>query len=88
MAASTTIKIRASKRVRDLIDRGAAAAHKSRSAFVLDAGATAAQNVLLDQTCFALSPTQIAEFERIMNEPLSDNQGVSDLFASRAPWER
>lgn len=88
MAASTIINIRASTRVRDLIDRGAAAAHKTRTAFMLDASATAAQNALLDQTYFALPPTQMSEFERVMNEPLSDNQGVANLFASRPPWER
>ena len=88
MPATTNINIRASEQVRDLIDRGAAAAHKTRTEFMLEASATAAQNALLDQTYFSLSSDQLAEFERIMSEPLSDNAGVAKLIAARAPWER
>lgn len=88
MAASTNINIRVSKHLRDLIDRGAAVTHKTRTAFILDASAAAAQDALLDQAYFALSPTQMVDFEHIMNRPLSDSQGIAGLLASRAPWER
>ena len=87
MAASTIITVQASERLLDLIDRGAAATHKTRAAFMLEASATAAQDALLDQTYFALSPATIAEFERLMNEPLSNNKAMADLFARRSPWE-
>ena len=42
---------------------------------------------VLDLVDFALSPTQLEEFERIMSKPLSGNKGVCDLLARRAPWE-
>ncbi len=88
MAASTNINIRVSEQLLVLIDRGAAVTHKTRTDFMLDASVAAAQEALLDQTYFALSPSQMAEFERILNEPLSNNKALADLLASRAPWER
>ena len=88
MPATTNINIRASEHLRDLIDRGAAVAHKTRTDFMLEASAAAAQNVLLDQTYFALSPAQMAEFERVMSKPLSENQAIAKLLATRAPWEK
>jgi uncharacterized protein (DUF1778 family) len=88
VAASTIITVRASKRLLDLIDRGAAAANKTRAVFMLEASAAAAQNALVEQTYFALSPTQMTEFKRLMDEPLSDNKAVANLLTRRAPWER
>jgi uncharacterized protein (DUF1778 family) len=83
-----TIRLRTNENVRDLIDRGAAVAHKSRSEFILEASVTAAQTVLLDQTYFKLSPAHMAEFLRIMATPLSDNTKLVALLAARAPWEK
>jgi len=88
MPATTNINIRVSEHLRDLIDRGAAAAHKTRTDFMLEASAAAAQNALLDQAYFALDAAQMAEFERVMNKPLSDNKAVTELLATRAPWEQ
>src|ERR1700744_4117310 len=85
MLATTNINIRTSEQVRDLIDRGAAAVHKTRTEFMLAASAAAAQNALVDQTYFALSPAQMVEFERIMSEPLPDSAGVAKLIATQAP---
>jgi uncharacterized protein (DUF1778 family) len=45
------------------------------------------KNSLLDQTYFALSAAQIAEFRRVMDAPLSNNTSVAKLLAKRAPWE-
>ena len=88
MPATTNINLRASEHLRDLIDRGAAAAHKTRTDFMLEASAAAAQNALLDQTYFALDPVRMAEFERIMDEPLAGNRAVAELLATPAPWEQ
>ena len=71
-----TIRLRTNEKVRDLIDRGAAAVHKTRSEFILEASAMAAQNAVLDQTYFPLSPTQMAEFQRVMEAPLAGNAGL------------
>jgi len=83
-----TIRLRTNEKVRELIDRGAAAVHKTRSEFILEASATAARNALLDQTYFALSPTQMAEFQRVMEVPLACNAGLRALLAAPAPWEQ
>ena len=84
-ATTKTIRLRASEEVRDVIDRGAAAVHKSRSQFILEASAVAAQNALLDRTYFALSPVRMAEFERVMDHPLAANHGLSALLAHPRP---
>lgn len=86
-APTTTINLRATAHFRDLIDRGAAVAGKTRTQFILEASVAAAQNALLDQTYFALSSAQLAEFQRVMDAPLSSNSSVAELLATRAPWE-
>jgi len=83
-----TIRLRTNEIVLDVIDRAAAAVCKTRSEFILEASATAAQNALLDQTYFALSPSQIAEFQRVMEVPLACNAGLRALLSAPAPWEQ
>jgi uncharacterized protein (DUF1778 family) len=51
-ARNAPINIRARQTQRELIDRAAAAQHKSRSDFILEAACKEAENVLLDQRLF------------------------------------
>jgi len=83
-----TIRLRTDERVRDLIDRGADAVCKTRAEFILEASATAAQNAILDQTYFALSLTQMTEFQRVLEAPLAGNVGLRALLVAPAPWEQ
>ena len=55
---------------------------------MLEASREKAEQVLLDQTLFAVNAEQYAAFEALMNAPLADNEGVQRLLAKRAPWER
>ena len=84
---TNTIRLRTNEKIRNLIDRGAAAVHKTRSQFILEASATAAQNAVLDQTYFALTPAQMAEFQRVMDAPLPGNGRLRALLVTPAPWE-
>ena len=61
-ARTAPINIRARHTQRELIDRAAAAQHKSRSNFILEAACKEAENVLLDQRLFLLDERQFAEF--------------------------
>jgi hypothetical protein len=48
----------------------------------------AAQQVLLDQTLFEVSPAQHAKFLALMNAPLGKNKRVQKLLSRRAPWKK
>ena len=83
-----TINLRAPARLRDLIDRAASAVGTSRSEFMLDSARSRAENVLLDQTRFALDERRLAEFERLLERPVAPNAALRRLLARKAPWER
>jgi uncharacterized protein (DUF1778 family) len=78
----------AGKRQRELIDRAAQLQGKSRTEFMLEASREKAQQVLLDQTLFAVTPKQYKAFIALMNAPLSRNAALQRLLAKRSPWEK
>ncbi|MCD6388618.1 MAG: DUF1778 domain-containing protein [Desulfobulbaceae bacterium] len=82
------INIRAKQVQRDLIDKAAAALHKNRSDFMLEAACREAENVLLDKQFFHLDADAFAAFQAALNAPVPDNQALQKLLASKAPWER
>lgn len=86
--SSAVINLRTPLAQRELIDRAARLQGKSRTDFMLEASREKAEQVLLDQTLFAVNAEQYAAFEALMNAPLADNEGVQRLLAKRAPWER
>lgn len=55
--ASTVINLRTPASQRELIDRAAQLQGKSRTEFMLEASREKAQQVLLDQTLFAVTPS-------------------------------
>ncbi|MEY4564766.1 MAG: hypothetical protein RLZZ618_4043 [Pseudomonadota bacterium] len=87
MQASTNINVRAAPHVRDLIDRAASLVNKTRTDFILEASCNAANQVLLDQVLFRVTGEQMAEFEKLMTEPVTMNAAVKKLLAKRSPWE-
>ena len=87
-SASTTINLRTPAAQRELIDRAASLQGKTRTEFMLEAAREKAQQVLLDQTMFVVSPAQYKAFVALMDKPLSDNAAVRSLLAKRSPWER
>ena len=87
LARSATVNIRIEPRQRDLIDRAAAALGKSRSAFMLDAAARSAEELLLDRTLFALDADQWDAFNQALDASPADNPGLRKLMHTKAPWE-
>ena len=83
---STVISLRASLAQRKMIDRAARLQGKNRTHFMLEASREKAEQVLLDQTLFAVDTEQYAAFEALMNAPLADNEGVQRLLAQHTPW--
>jgi uncharacterized protein (DUF1778 family) len=83
----TTINIRAQTAQRDLIDRAATVAGKSRSEFILDSACEKAKAVILDQTFFGLDADQYDRFLAILDEPPTSNESLSNLLKLKAPWD-
>ena len=85
--ASTVINLRTPASQRELIDRAAQLQGKSRTEFMLEASREKAQQVLLDQTLFNVTPKQHKDFVTLMAAPLNKNAALQRLLAKRSPWE-
>jgi uncharacterized protein (DUF1778 family) len=84
-----TISIRAKAGQRDLIDQAADRLGRSRSDFMLEAACRQAEDVLLDQTYFALDAQEL----RPSSRPCSTSRPAPTdrlrrTLKARAPWER
>ena len=86
--SSTVINLRTPPAQRELIDRAARLQGKSRTEFMLEASREKAEQVLLDQTLFAVSAKQYQAFVAWMDAPLAENSGLKRLLAKRAPWDK
>jgi|SRR6516162_51697 uncharacterized protein (DUF1778 family) len=84
---SGLINIRISAADRNVIDRAAKAAGKSRSEFMLEAARRAAQETLLDTTFFAVDRMTFRRFKAMLDAPARPNERLRALMRRRAPWE-
>lgn len=84
---SVSINIRAKVRQRDLIDQAAERPGRSRSDFMLEAACREAENVLLDQTFFAVDADTFAKFQALLDRPLPPADKLRRLLKTAAPWE-
>ncbi len=82
------INIRASAYVRDLIDSAASIIGKTRTDFILDTARERAEDVLLDQTLFALDNERYTEFLKLLDEPAPPSDRLRSLLSEKAPWEK
>lgn len=87
-SASSVINLRTPAAQRELIDRAAKLQGKSRTEFMLEASREKAQQVLLDQTMFSVTPKQYKAFLALMEAPLADNAALQRLLAKHSPWEQ
>ncbi|MEW5773456.1 MAG: DUF1778 domain-containing protein [Thermodesulfobacteriota bacterium] len=87
MSATATINIRVPPEQRAIIDRAAKALGKSRSAFILETAAAAAEDVLLNQRHFELDPEQWAALAAALDAPPQPSLLLRRLLTSPAPWE-
>ena len=83
----SVINLRAPAAKRALIDHAAQVQGQSRTEFMLDAASEKAQQVLLDQTLFSVTPKQHKAFVTLMAAPLNKNAALQRLLAKRSPWE-
>jgi len=86
-AKRATLNVRIKPEDRNLIDRAARLLGKSRTDFLLESARRAAQDALLDQTLFKVSPTVYAEFVARLDAPPDPNERLRRTMTSPAPWE-
>ena len=84
---AVSINIRAKVRQRDLIDQAAQRLGRSRSDFMLDAACQMAEDVLLDQTYFAVDAGTFARFQALLENPLPATDKLQRLLKTRALWD-
>lgn len=84
----TVIKLVLSVEQRDLIDRAARAAGKSRPDFMLDAACGKAQAIILDRTFFALDDAALARFHALLDAPVEPDPALDRLLGRRPSWEK
>ena len=83
---AVTISIRAKAGQRDLIDQAADRLGRSRSDFLLEAACRHAEDVLLDQTYFALDVKKMAAFQAMLDSPPAPTDRLRRLLNAPAPW--
>jgi len=83
--AAATLNIRASKAMKALIDQAADALGIKRTEFMLQTLSERAHEVLADRTSFQLGTKQLNDFNRLIDEPVSD--AALRMLTKRAPWE-
>lgn len=84
---AVTISIRAKAGQRDLIDQAADRLGRSRSDFMLEAACRRAEDVLLDQTYFALDAEKMAAFQAMLDSPPAPTDRLRRLLNAPTPWE-
>ncbi|MFH1135688.1 MAG: DUF1778 domain-containing protein [Pseudomonadota bacterium] len=85
---AVTISIRAKKRQRDLIDQAASRLGRTRSDFMLEAACREAEDVLLDQTFYAVNDETFKWFQDKLAKPLPPTDALRRLLLTPAPWDK
>ena len=83
-----TISIRAKSGQRDLIDQAADRLGRSRSDFMLEAACRQAEDVLLDQTYFALDAKSFAAFQAMLDAPPAPTDRLRRTLNAPVPWKQ
>ena len=86
-AARATLNLRIKPEDRSLIDRASRLLGKSRTDFLLESARRAAQDALLDQTLFKVSPALYDEFVARLDAAPAPNERLRRTMTSATPWE-
>lgn len=82
-----TLNLRIPAVERELIDRAAQSAGKTRTDFILEAARRAAEDTLLDRALLVVSPEAYDEFLRRLDQPARPNERLRKTMRSKAPWK-
>lgn len=79
-AKTERIDVRASSRVKQLLQEAARVCHKNVSEFLLDAGVTAANQMLADRRHFVLNEDQWRAFQIALDRPVQARPRLKKLL--------
>jgi Uncharacterized protein conserved in bacteria len=80
LSKTERIDVRASTRIKQLLQDAARASHKNVSEFLLDAGVTAAAHTLADRRQFMLDDTQWQAFQEALDRPVQSKPRLKSLL--------
>ena len=83
-----TLNLRIRPGQRDLIDRAAALAGRTRTDFVLEAAQRAAVDMLTERTLFLLEPGTFERFKAALDAPPNPSPRLERTMQTPARWER
>lgn len=83
-----TLNLRIPPAERNLIDRAANSAGKTRTDFILEAARRAAEDTLLDRTILAVGPEAYAEFLKRLDAPTQPNELLRRTMQVPPPWAK
>lgn len=86
-ARRDSLNLRIHPAERNLIDRAAEALGTTRTDFILRAARRAAEETLLDQTLFSVSPEAYAAFLARLDEPPQPNERLRKTMQAPLPWD-
>lgn len=82
-----TLNLRIPSAERQLIDRAAQSAGKTRTDFILEAARRAAEDTLLDRALLVVSPEAYDEFLTRLDQPAQPNERLRRTVRGKAPWK-
>jgi len=82
-----TLSLRIPADERNLIDRAAQSAGKTRTDFILEAARRAAEETLLDRTLMVVSPEAYTEFLKRLDRPAQPNEELRRTMQTTVPWK-
>ncbi len=83
---NTNINLRIAPAQRALIDRAARIVQKTRTGFILDAVTREAENAILDQRVFMLTPDKLRALHAAMDAPPEPSAGLRALLSRKPGW--
>lgn len=83
-----TLNLRIPPAERNLIDRAAESAGKTRTDFILEAARRAAEETLLDRALMVVSPEAYDEFLKRLDQPAQANERLRRTMQTKKPWKK
>ena len=81
-----TLNLRIPTAERNLIDRAAESAGKTRTDFILEAARRAAEDALLDRALMLVSPEAYKDFLKRLDRTPKPNERLQRTMRSKPPW--
>jgi uncharacterized protein (DUF1778 family) len=83
-----TLNLRIPAVERNLIDRAAESAGKTRTDFILEAARRAAEDTLLDRALLSVGEAAYAEFVKRLEAPARPNKRLQRTMQATPPWNK